>query len=416
MSRQDGLCIWAETVSTHMPHLSKPQATGLALWSYGIALTRSCGRTTVATFLALLLTCKVGSMEHRLREWCYEAPAKAGTKRGIKRQALEVTTCFVPLLRWIVRLWHGTALALALDATSLSDRFTVLCVSVVVAGTGIPVAWTILPANQKHAWRREWLRMLRLLRPAIPPDWTVLVLADRGLYAPWLFRRIVRLGWHPFLRINQAAKFRPAGQARWYWLRELWGQRDQRWRGAGTAFITQESQVACTLVAWWSAGYKEPWFILTDLDPDGCDAAWYGVRTWCEQGFKIYKRGGWQWQQTRMTDPERAARLWLAVAVATLWMVSVGTDLEVAAAAALAGPEVAPLLAAAGLSRAGTPRRTRLLRLGCLGVLVQLITAQPLPLPQHLVPAPWPEIPQRLEPPIPHQKALSDVPLEKTAP
>jgi hypothetical protein len=36
MSRQDGLCVWTETVSTHLPHLSKPQATGLALGSYGI--------------------------------------------------------------------------------------------------------------------------------------------------------------------------------------------------------------------------------------------------------------------------------------------------------------------------------------------------------------------------------------------
>src|SRR3712207_6374656 len=98
MSRQDGLCAWTETVSTNLPHLSKPQATGLALWSYGIALTRSCGRTTVATFLALLVRCKVGSMEHRLREWCYDAQ----DKRGAKRQALDVTTCFVPLLRWIV--------------------------------------------------------------------------------------------------------------------------------------------------------------------------------------------------------------------------------------------------------------------------------------------------------------------------
>src|ERR1051325_9529980 len=28
-----------------------------------------------------------------------------------------------------------------------------------------------------------------------------------------------------------------------------------------------------------------------------------------EQGFKITKRGGWQWQRTRMSDPQRAARL-----------------------------------------------------------------------------------------------------------
>ena len=40
--------------------------------------------------------------------------------------------------------------------------------------------------------------------------------------------------------------------------------------------------------------------------------------------FKDIKRGGWQWHQTKMTDPLRAERHWLAIASATLWVVSVG--------------------------------------------------------------------------------------------
>jgi len=40
--------------------------------------------------------------------------------------------------------------------------------------------------------------------------------------------------------------------------------------------------------------------------------------------FKDLKRDGWQWQQTRMEDPAGAERLWLAVAVASIWVVSVG--------------------------------------------------------------------------------------------
>jgi hypothetical protein len=387
MSRHGGLLSWTAMVSTYMPHLSQPQARVLALWSYGIAMTRSCGRLTVATFLALLLGQKVATVEQRLYEWCCEASQKTGAKR----QALEVTTCFVPLLSWIVTLWTGTQLALALDATALGDRFVVLAVCVVYRGCAIPVAWTILPANQPGAWRREWLRLLRLLRPAIPKDWTVLVLTDRGLYARWLFRRIVRLGWHPFLRINQGAKFRPAGQARWYWLRELVGQVEQRWRGCGTAFRSRDCHLECTLVAWWGEGHDEPWFILTDLAPDGCDARWYGLRTWCEQSFKCTKRGGWQWQYTQMTVPARAARLWLALAVATLWMVSVGSDLEVGPPPE--SPELPDLRPLLGLPGAGQPRRMRLFRLGWLWVLVCQITARPLPLPWRLVPEPWPDIP-----------------------
>ena len=144
-------------------------------------------------------------MRQQLREWCYEAEAK----RGDQRQAVDPQACFVPLLQWIVGQWQGTPLALALEATTLGTRFTVLAISVVSRGCAMPVAWTILPANQPHAWRREWLRLLRTLRPAIPTGWTVIVLADRGLYAGWLFRQIVRLGWHPFCASTPAGLFAP---------------------------------------------------------------------------------------------------------------------------------------------------------------------------------------------------------------
>jgi len=404
MSRQPGLSEWTHELSNRMPHLSKPQVVVLAMWSYGIALTKVCGRRTVALFLALLLQKNEEAIEQRLQEWCCDAEDKSGQKR----RELDVTTCFVPLLRWVVALWTGTAIALAVDATSLGERFVVLTISVVYRGTGIPIAWTVLTGKKKEAWRGHWLRMLRQLRPAIPPDWTVLVLADRGLYASWLYRRICRLGWHPFLRINRGAKFRPAGQERWYWLAELVGGAGTHWQGQGTAFASYKSQLECTLLAWWGAGHEEQWFVLTDLPADGCDIAWYGLRTWCEQGFKCTKRGGWQWQQTRTTHPGRAARLWLALAIATLWMVTLGSELETGPTAEIPDlPDLSPILEAMFTTR--RRRRIRLFRLGWLWLLVRLVTAQPLPLPRQLVPESWPEAPEGWNPFPMHQKALSRV-------
>jgi len=400
MARHDGLSQWTESVSTNIPHLTKPQATVLALWSFGIACTRSSGRSTVATFLALLLEQPLANLEQRLYEWCLDAKDKA----GIKRTDLDVNLCFVPLLGWIVSLWTSEQIALTIDASSLGERFVVLAVCVVYRGCGIPIAWTILPAGKKRAWRREWLRMLRVVRVAIPRTWTVLVLADRGLYARWLFRRIVRLHWHPFLRINQGCKFRPQYYAQFVWLSDLVHQVGQRWRGAGTAFASKDCRLECTLVAWWGQGHAQAWFILTDLSPDGCDAQWYGLRSWCEQTFKCTKRAGWQWQQTQMTDPNRVARLWLAMAVATLWMITLGSDLEVGPSEDC--PTLPDLRAILGLRGERRPRRTRLFRLGWLWLLVQLMQHQPLPLPCRLVPEPWPDIPERLERTVHHQKAL----------
>ncbi len=40
------------------------------------------------------------------------------------------------------------------------------------------------------------------------------------------------------------------------------------------------------------------------------------------------KSDGWQWQRTRLTNPERAERQWLAMAVALLWTITLGGELE----------------------------------------------------------------------------------------
>jgi len=50
----------------------------------------------------------------------------------------------------------------------------------------------------------------------VPKGWKVIVLADRGLYAKWLFEAIVELKWHPFLRVNsQGGTFRREGGYHW---------------------------------------------------------------------------------------------------------------------------------------------------------------------------------------------------------
>jgi hypothetical protein len=393
MSRRAALYRWTDEVTTAFPHLSKPQAAVLALWSFGMVLARSCALTSVALFLARLLQRKTPTLQQRLREFYQEAPAKAGSKRGGKRCALDVSRCFAPLLRWVLRSWTGRQLPLALDATTLGTRFVVLAISVVYRGTAIPVAWRVLPALAQPSWQGPWLELLRGFQGVVPPDYQVVLLADRGLWAKWLFEGIRALGWHPFLRINAGGSFRPVGWVRFRSLKGFTPQVGMRWCGRGTAFATKACQLECTLLAYWGEGHAEPWLILTDLPPAGGDARWYALRAWIEQGFKDSKRGGWQWQHTRMTDPARAERLWLAVAVATLWLVRVGGEVE-ARAPAEALPELR--LWEQGAPQRPRARRWRLVsvfRQGWVEVIVALLAHRQLPLGR-LCPESWPELPE----------------------
>ena len=110
MSHPEPLSQWIETVSTAFPKLSRPQATVLALWSYGMVLAKSCGITLVCAALAVQLGCAEASLVQRLREWCYGAK----DKKGDKRRELEVSLCFAPLLQWILAWWPADQPRLAL--------------------------------------------------------------------------------------------------------------------------------------------------------------------------------------------------------------------------------------------------------------------------------------------------------------
>ena len=170
---------WTRIVTTHFPHLSKPQAAVLALWSLGMGVARSCALSAVSALLAHWLERKPNPVRPPGREFCYEAPAT----RGADRQEVVGESCFAPVLAWVLSWWEGQQLALALDATPLGHRFGGVALSVLYGGCASPMAWTVLPAGKKPAWRREWLRRLRPVRAAVPRRFCVLVRADRGLSA-----------------------------------------------------------------------------------------------------------------------------------------------------------------------------------------------------------------------------------------
>ncbi|MDQ7037524.1 MAG: hypothetical protein Q9P01_22585 [Anaerolineae bacterium] len=148
----------------------------LTLYVLGMVMVRHCGQSQIATFLTGLMGCKFGTMKQRLREFTYEAEGK----RGQKRQAVDVKSCFAPLLGWVLSKFRANnkQVVLAMDATYLKDRFVILAVSVVVANCAIPVAWHIQTGAQKGKWNLIWVALLKQLQPVIAANWTVFVLTD----------------------------------------------------------------------------------------------------------------------------------------------------------------------------------------------------------------------------------------------
>lgn len=267
-------------------------------------LAQSCGLSSVAVLLAYLLDRSERAVREQLRDFYRDAARKSGVKRGHKRRSLEVCSCFAPLVRWVLALHPDDCrhLALAMDASTLGQRFTLLTICVRIRGCSIPVAWHIVEATRAGAWRPHWETLFEHMHGSVPLDWTVTVAADRGLYAKWLFTTIQTAGWHPFLRINRQGQYCLEGASSYQPLSQVVTAVGQRWAGRVTCFKTKERQLVCSLLSRWDVGYREPWLVVTDVAPQRADVAWYGLRAWIACGYKDAKRGGWHWEQTKMSQ------------------------------------------------------------------------------------------------------------------
>jgi len=185
--------------------------------------------------------------------------------------------------------WSAPNLLLALDTTTLRNRWIILTVSVLYKKRAIPVAWRVL-AWDKQAWNPIWKQLLSALAPAFPPGMRVLV----------------------------------EGSTEWQVLQALAPCPDTHWNGRCRVFKT--NSLDCTVLALWAVGMREAWIVLTDLPPCEASAVWYRYRSWIEQGYRDLKRLGGACHRTLVRDAARLERVWLALAVATLWVLWYGTD------------------------------------------------------------------------------------------
>ena len=316
-----------QVLAPRLTCLRPSQIRGLALWVYGTLIAGSACQNAVIGVLCTFLGWHTA--RQRLREWLADGADKA---RPTATQ-VEVRLCFAPLLAWALSLLAESRVVLAIDSTHHQDKNTVLVVSLLFRACALPVAWQVLCANPPGEWMRPILSLLGQLQPALSCRQSVLVLTDRGLWSPRLFRALKRRGWHPLMRIQNDSLFRPTGLPRQK-AALLVSEPDLAWIGTGVAFKPGR-HLKATLVAVWLAGQKEACLCLTDLRPRQIEGLWYGLRMWIEAGFRCLKSVGWQWHKTQRCDPARVARHWLVLAVATLWTLCCGSRVEDALACGL---------------------------------------------------------------------------------
>ena len=300
---------WERALAEAFGGLGQDVLARLAAFSLGIALAGSCTLRRAAEALGGLG--KPDTLERRFQR--YGADPKVDHAAGCRA-----------LSRWVLgRLVTGGRVVLLVDETALRDRLRVMVVSVAYRKRAIPVAWWVY---RPEGWPMRQvpliLTLLGWVKPAVPPGVEVVVEADRGIgTSPELLAGIEALGFAYLVRVAGHGRLR-LRDGREVMIRDLVRRPGERWQGEVAAF-KKAGWRRCRAIACWEAGRKEPWLLLTNWR--GARAQGYALRMWQEAGFRDLKSFGFGWQRSRVWRPAHANRLWLAMAVAYAWVVSLGT-------------------------------------------------------------------------------------------
>ena len=226
------------TLLQHLQHALTPTQSDRLHWLlFARIALGTLAQTRICLYLAQLTPIAPNTGRQRLKR--------------LRQQPFPEQTLFPALLRLGVEWLRLPEVFLALDATTLGNRWTVLARGVVVHQHTLPIAWKVVRGNTKGAWLPLCEAMRALLRDALPKSVPVYVLTDRGLWSPELFGAIQRNRWHPLMRVNAQGYFRP-----------LWGRRKRALASLCPARAGQQVVLAgrrfgigCG-VLWWCFGAK----------------------------------------------------------------------------------------------------------------------------------------------------------------
>lgn len=303
---------WQQQLAAITAGIRVTQANALATLAFGMLLAGSVALPRAAAVVPGPAC--VESVSRRFR-------------RFLSNRTIAVATLWPPMRRALLAPFAGQELTLVFDPTPFGAHATVLVLSVVVHRRALPIAWRVVPQQQRWPDSLDALLVPLFASVAadLPAGSAVTVVADRGITGPTMIRHCAALGWHYTLRVNvgpgQTNRVRVHGHdaALWGWLEE----RHFAW--TGPVFLFKDAGwLAVELTARWDRRYKEPWILISDRPAGTARLIEYRRRTRVEAAYQDAKSRGFDLERSKLRAHDRIERLWLALALALWWSTQAG--------------------------------------------------------------------------------------------
>jgi hypothetical protein len=244
--------------------------------------------------------------------------------RWITNEGVDAELYFLPFVTTLLTALAQTTLFLVVDGSVVGKGCVTLMASVVYKGRALPIAWIVVRGKKGHLKEEIHLQLIEQLHQIIPAGAQVVFLGDGEFDGIKLLDTVNGYGWQYVCRTAKSSVlFRGEKKSSFG---EIFVPQGEKPVSLPGVFFTNKAYGPVHAILWWDKGYKEPIYLVTNVESTQNACTWYRKRFRIETFFSDQKSRGFYLNKSHLSDPKRLSRLMIAACLAYIWIVFLGVQ------------------------------------------------------------------------------------------
>lgn len=277
--------------------------------------------------LAGLISGIVGSRRTNYPQIASKVPDRTKPESRVKRISRFINEVdekqevhLMPFAGLLLTNLSGRTLVLVMDGSEVGRGCLALMLSVLYRGRALPLAWLVISAKKGHFSQERHIKLLSAVQEFIPASADVIFLGDGEFDGTQLQTELTNYDWKYVCRTSSNTILYDGEE---FSFQDL-PLRPDMCLSLPDVLFTRQQFGPVLVIAWWRVGYKEPIYLVTNLELTKEACYWYQKRFKIETFFSDQKSRGFHLHKSHLSNPARIARLMLATCLAYLWIVYLG--------------------------------------------------------------------------------------------
>ena len=240
--------------------------------------------------------------------------------RWIQNSKIDYETYFMPYAELLLTCLCQQTLVIVFDSSLVGRNCLTLMACVVYKNRALPLCWITQPGTTGHFAEAIHLELVEQLKQLIPENATVVFLGDGEFDGSELVKTITGYNWYFVCRTSKNRILYENGEA--FHFQDVSVDRDDYFRIPNVRFADLE--LTFDAVVWWNKQYKEPIYLITNIELAQEVMYWYKKRFRIETMFSDKKSRGFNIHKSHISEPERINKLLIATSLAYIFIIYFG--------------------------------------------------------------------------------------------